>query len=54
MVVLALRDVINVLVGNAIRGLANYLMAESGMKDERVRKSIERYSKQEADTTKSE
>jgi diaminopimelate epimerase len=40
-------------VGNAIRALANYLMAETGLKDKRIRESIDKYSSFDAIKTTS-
>jgi hypothetical protein len=39
--------------GNAIRALANYLMAETGLKDEKMKRSIDSYSARELDSVKS-
>jgi hypothetical protein len=35
---------------NAVRALANYMLAESGLRDSKLKKSIDKYSADEANT----
>ena len=43
---------IDMLKSNAIKGLANYLMLESSMKDEKVSRNARNYMKSEIDSIK--
>lgn len=44
--------VIESLKGNAVRALANYLMVESGLRDSKLKKSLDAYSESEAESVK--
>lgn len=43
---------IEVMRGHAIRALANYLMLNQGIRDERMKKSLDNFSNKEADSVK--
>jgi cell division protein YceG involved in septum cleavage len=46
--------VVDVLKGNAIRALANFLMMESAAKDDRLREKVSTFSSKEAESILSE